>query len=251
METLASASPCHSTVEPPEITPPRRDDRLAVPARRRAIPVERTTGIFAAMVASCGIAAAAFFGLPDIPLNPFRGDDATSRVVDRIIIAESGGCATLANERSTATGPAQFIEATWLRLIRRYRPDLAAMGRAEILALRRDRDLSREMAARFADQNAGVLRRHDIPVTPATLYLSHFAGVAGAVAIMNAPETGDAALTMANADASGRITRAIIVSANPFLADFTIADLKAWAERKMRKRHAAAANAASACPTGA
>jgi hypothetical protein len=216
--------------------------------RRRAIAFDGSTGLFAAMVALGGIGAAVWYGLP---ASPFRGDEATSSVVERIIHVESGGCATLENERSTATGPAQFIEATWLRLIRKHRPDLAKMDRADILALRTDRDLSREMTARFADQNAGVLRRHNIPVTPATLYLSHFAGVAGAVAIMNAPETQDAALTMAKADASGRITRKIIVGANPFLANFTIADLKAWAERKMLRKRQKAVKAGRSCPTGA
>jgi hypothetical protein len=38
-------------------------------------------------------------------------------------------------------------------------------------------------------------------VTPGTLYLAHFAGGAGAVAILSATENADAALVMATADA--------------------------------------------------
>jgi hypothetical protein len=41
------------------------------------------------------------------------------------------------------------------------------------------------------------------PVTPGTLYLAHFAGGAGAVAILSAMENTDAALVMATADATG------------------------------------------------
>jgi hypothetical protein len=65
-----------------------------------------------------------------------------------------------------------------------------------------------------------------------------FAGSAGAVAILSAPETADAAATMANADATGRSTRDKIVYANPFLERFTVADLKSWAERKMNMQPA-------------
>lgn len=38
---------------------------------------------------------------------------------------------------------------------------------------------------------------------------------------------------MAEADSTGRTTREMIVTANPFLADFTTADLMSWADRKM------------------
>jgi hypothetical protein len=39
---------------------------------------------------------------------------------------------------------------------------------------------------------------------------------------------------MASADATGRIKREQIIKANPFLEHFTVADLKIWADRKMR-----------------
>ena len=47
------------------------------------------------------------------------------------------------------------------------------------------------------------------------------------------PEDADAAETMAKADSSGRTTRRMIVTANPFLEKFTVADLKEWAEARM------------------
>ena len=71
-------------------------------------------------------------------------------------------------------------------------------------------------------------------MTAGTLYLAHFAGGAGAVAILSAMEYADAALVMATADTTGRTKREKIIKANPFLERFTVADLRNWADRKMR-----------------
>ena len=79
-----------------------------------------------------------------------------------------------------------------------------------------------------------MLRKRSLPVTPGTLYLAHFAGGAGAVAILSSLEEADAASVMAGADATGRTKREKIVKANSFLERFTVADLRNWADRKMR-----------------
>jgi hypothetical protein len=160
---------------------------------------------------------------------------AIDAVVKRIIGVESDGDPNAKSKRSSATGLGQFLDETWLDMIRVHRPDLAkARTQAEILELRRDPNIAREITARFTQQNAGMLRRRGLPVTPGTLYLAHFAGGAGAVAILSAAENADAALIMATADASGRSRREKIVKANPFLERFTVADLRNWADRKMR-----------------
>ena len=78
-----------------------------------------------------------------------------------------------------------------------------------------------------------MLRQRGLPVTAGTIYLAHFAGGAGAVAILSAAENADAALVMATADATGRTKREQILNANPFLEHFTVVDLKIWADRKM------------------
>ena len=158
-------------------------------------------------------------------------------VVERIIKAESDGNPDAKNKRSSATGLAQFLDETWLRLIRTHRPDLLlAHKESEVLELRRDADLAREIAARFTEGNAEMLRRRGLPVTPGALYLAHFAGGAGAVAILSADDQADAATTMAGADASGRTSREKLIKANPFLQGLRVADLKGWADRKMRPR---------------
>ena len=65
------------------------------------------------------------------------------------------------------------------------------------------------------------------------LYLAHFAGPAGAAALLKAPDDADAAAVMAKADASSKTKREQIVKANPFLDRFTAADIRRWADRKM------------------
>ena len=170
--------------------------------------------------------------LLDLGRDDLTGGAAIDLVVERIIVIESDGDPNVKNKRSSATGLGQFIDETWLDLIRTHRPDLARdRGQDKALELRRDPKVAREITMRFTQQNAGVLRKRGLPVTPGTLYLAHFAGGAGAVAILSAREDADAASVMADA---GRTKREKIVRANPFLERFSVADLRSWANRKMR-----------------
>ena len=156
-------------------------------------------------------------------------------VVDRIIGVESDGDPNATNKRSSALGLGQFLDETWLDLIRAHRPDLSrGRSKDETLQLRRDAHLAREITLRFTKQNAEMLKKKGLPVTPGTLYLAHFAGGAGAVAILSALDDADAASVMANADVTGRTKREKIIQANSFLERFTVVDLKTWADRKMR-----------------
>jgi hypothetical protein len=171
---------------------------------------------------------------PEPVREELSGTAAVGAVVDRIIRAESNGDPNAKNRRSSALGLGQFLDETWLDMIRSHRPDLAkGRNETEILELRRDATLAREITTRFAERNAAMLKQRGLPVTPGNVYLAHFAGGAGAVAILSATEHTDAALVMASADATGQTKRERIVKANPFLERFTIADLKKWADRKM------------------
>jgi hypothetical protein len=73
--------------------------------------------------------------------------------------------------------------------------------------------LAGQITARFTQRNVEMLRKRGLPVTPGTLYLAHFAGGAGAVAILSAMENADAARVMATADATGRTNRENIINA--------------------------------------
>lgn len=145
-------------------------------------------------------------------------------ISDQIIGVESGGNPYARNPRSSATGAGQFIEKTWLDTIGKHRPDLAAgKSRAEILALRSDPALSREMTEAYAGDNGGILRGAGLPVTPGTTYLAHFAGPSGAVNVLKADPNMSAAEVLGPAAAK----------ANPFLSRMTIGQLRGWADRKM------------------
>jgi hypothetical protein len=227
----------HAPPTIPEVRPPTRAEAFQPLSQKRTLATPA-----AGLAAACVLAAAGGWHFTTAPgacwltvpkHDAALGREAANVVARRIVVVESSGDASARNTRSSATGAGQFLDGTWLEMIRAYRPDLGARAEAEILDLRYDPEVSREMVARFAEKNAAMLGRRCLPVTPGTLYLSHFAGGGGAVAVLSAPETADAAATMAEADSTGRTTREIIVTANPFLADFTIADLKRWADRKM------------------
>lgn len=143
-------------------------------------------------------------------------------VSDKIIYVESGGNPNAKNPNSTATGPGQFIEATWLDMLAKHRPDITG-SRDELLALRANRDLSREMTDAYAADNGAILKGAGLPVTPGTQYLAHFAGPKGAVGLLNADPAVPA----------GSVLGAAAVKANPFLARMTAGDVAAWADRKM------------------
>ncbi len=159
------------------------------------------------------------------PQTSGRASAAVEGLVNQIIRVESGGNATAQNPLSSATGLGQFIESTWLRMMRDYRPDLAqTMNRAALLNLRNDPTLSREMVTNLARENERFLQSRGHSITAGRLYLAHFLGPGGANTVLSSGE-GNTILAVMGAN---------VVRANPFLTNYTVADLKAWADRKMR-----------------
>jgi hypothetical protein len=145
-------------------------------------------------------------------------------LVDAIIGVESGGNPNATNPNSSASGLGQFIDSTWLSTIRSARPDLAeGKSNAELLALKTDPTLSREMTQAYANQNQAILQKNGLPVTEGNTYLAHFAGPGGAVKVLQADPSAPV----------GSILGDAVVKANPFLANMTAADLQAWASRKV------------------
>ncbi|RCW87052.1 M23 family metallopeptidase [Paracoccus lutimaris] len=169
-------------------------------------------------------------GRPVDPMPYFGGgtealaSDSIESLIGHIIRVESAGNASAKNPRSTATGLGQFIESTWLRMLRSYRPDLiVSLSRAELLDLRLDPDMSRQMVRHLAQENEGYLRARGHAISAGRLYLAHFLGPAGA----------DQALRAHPAQSVDSVMGAAVVSANPFLRGWSIAQLQNWAERKM------------------
>ena len=138
-----------------------------------------STGLLLIAGGFCWLGATASHWASDPRRQELSGAPAIHAVVEQIIRVESGD--PNAKNRSTATGLGQFLEETWLDMIRTHRPDLAkGRSQAEILELRQDANIVREITARFSERNAEVLKRRGLTVTPGTLYLAHFAGAAGA-----------------------------------------------------------------------
>ena len=167
------------------------------------------------------------------------GDEAVERLVDKIVRVESGGNASAKNPLSSATGLGQFISSTWLRMMRTYRPDLArTLSQADLLALRFDPTISREMVRRLAQEGEAYLQARGHQITSGRLYLCHFLGMEGAHIALSSPDTATVAAVMGPA----------VMSANPFLNGKTIADLKNWAERKMAGKGVPASKTAPSAP---
>lgn len=145
-------------------------------------------------------------------------------LIDSIIGVESGGNPNARNPNSSASGLGQFIDSTFLATFKAARPDLAA-GKSdeEILALKTDPQISREMTEAYANQNQAILSKAGVPVTPGSTYLAHFAGPGGAVKVLQSDP---------NAPVES-VLGAAAVQANPFLRGMTVQGLQAWADKKM------------------
>jgi hypothetical protein len=167
--------------------------------------------------------------LPEQRIDALRGKVVDiDGVVDRIFGAESGGTRnpdTARNPNSSAVGAGQFIRGTWLGMMRRYRPELTeGKSEADILALRSDRGIMREMTKRYAEENAAYLSKRGLPASVGNIYLSHFLGPAGAVDVLKAGQ-GTAVDTI--------LPRETIAANRSVLAGKTVEQVVAWAERKM------------------
>ncbi|PBC03495.1 M23 family metallopeptidase [Mesorhizobium sp. WSM3860] len=155
------------------------------------------------------------------------GDPAVETLTDRIVHVESGGSARAKNPLSSATGAGQFITKTWIRMMNTYRPDLArSLSTADLLALRYDATLSREMVRNLAREGEAYLRARGHQITAGRLYLCHFLGMEGAAQVLAAPGSAQLSAVLGSA----------VIQANPFLTGKTTSYVIDWAERKMGQK---------------
>lgn len=155
------------------------------------------------------------------------GDSAVETLTERIVHVESGGSARAKNPLSSATGAGQFITKTWIRMMNTYRPDLArTLSTADLLALRYDATLSREMVRNLAREGEAYLRARGHQITAGRLYLCHFLGMEGAAQVLAAPGSAQLSAVLGSA----------VIQANPFLTGKTTGYVIDWAERKMGQK---------------
>lgn len=144
--------------------------------------------------------------------------------VNRIIRHESQGKADAKNKNSSAAGLGQFIDSTWLNMIKTYRPDVAeGRSREQVLALKTDPKLSREMTEKYVMQNSQRLQAAGLPVNVRNLYLMHFAGESKGIQILKSDPSASVASVLGDK----------AIRANGFLRGKTIKQTIEWAEKAM------------------
>lgn len=138
------------------------------------------------------------------------------RFLDLLMLAESGGRLNAKNPRSTALGPFQFIESTFLEVARRHFPDeVYGLSDEAILAKRTDPDFARRAALAYTQECAAYLAAQGLEVTSVNLRLAFLVGPVGAVRLLTAED---------ETPVSEILSRAALV-ANPFLANMMAHDL--------------------------
>lgn len=154
-------------------------------------------------------------------------DSAVETLTDRIVQVESGGSARAKNPLSSATGAGQFITKTWIRMMNTYRPELArTLSTADLLALRYDATISREMVSNLAREGEAYLRARGHEITAGRLYLCHFLGMEGAHQVLSSPGSAQLSAVLGSA----------VIQANPFLTGKSASYVVSWAERKMGRK---------------
>ncbi len=164
---------------------------------------------------------------PQGVINELRTKPGSPEQVDnRIMQVEGAG----KDPRSSAVGG--FIDSTWLGLMRQAHPELADRSDADVLALRADRGLRQEMTAAYRQQNTAALSRAGVEPNAGNLYLAHFLGPAGAIAVAKAPPGApvDRVLAAAVGDDMARK----MIDANPtILRGQTAGSVASWSAGKM------------------
>ena len=149
--------------------------------------------------------------------------------VNKIIGVESNGKSNAQNKDSTAGGQGQFINSTWLSMIKKYRPELArGKSKPQIIGMKYNGQLNREMTVAYTKENAAALNKAGINSTEGNLYLSHFSGVGTAIKALRANPNAHVS-TVYGADA---------IKANPKVlgGNKTIGDVIRWANNHMTSR---------------
>lgn len=165
-------------------------------------------------------------------VDTVTAEEAIRRALPKIIGVEGTG----KNPLSTAVGVGQFIDSTWLLMIKRYRPDLAAnKSNAQILALRKDSKLATQMVECAIRQYAKSFQNAGVAVTMGNLYLAHFLGENKAIRVLKANPNAHVSTILSTAE----------IKANPFVKNMSIGNLIDWTRKKMGGRRVVQAQSES------
>lgn len=186
---------------------------------------------------------------PDGVINELRSKPGTPDAITNRILQIEG---TDKNARSSATGAGQFIDATWLDVLKRKRPDLAqGHSDQDLLALRADKSLGKEMTAALARENTAALRSQGLEATPGNIYLAHFLGAGGAAAVLKADPNTPVLDALVKGGVKPDLAQAM-VDANPtILAGKLAGSVKQWSDGKMGGQQPGAGSVYDLLPAGA
>lgn len=139
-----------------------------------------------------------------------------------IIQIESAGRLTVKAPTSSALGLGQFLDATWMGVVKKHRPDLLeGRSKPQVLALRTDPQIAVELLARFTEDNQHAIGMN---CSGGDLYLAHFLGVADAKDLFSAhPDT----------QVSQLVTPAVINANKTIMLGKTAGQVRAWAAKRM------------------
>lgn len=159
--------------------------------------------------------------LAPTPMGGQAGGFDYATYASRMLPAEGTG----RNVRSTAQGPGQFINSTFIDTFKKTFPESArAMSDAQILA-QRGTGVETALLKKFTEDNIAAFEKAGIQPTMANVYLAHFLGIGGAQNVLTKP--ADTPIT--------QVVDQAAIAANPsvFNKVRTVGDLEAWAAGKM------------------
>jgi hypothetical protein len=179
----------------------------------------------------------------DPPLDGNAGEDTIAEpdpleaAVDAFIPKMASHEGTGDNPDSTAVGPYQFVDDTFVGQFRKSFPeDAKGLSRADILAMR-GHGLEDLMVKDFTMDNARALQALKLPVNDANLYLMHFGGEGGGPDVLTAPD--DVLVASVLGPKASGANRNIEYKGKK-LKDLTVGEFKAWAAEAMAAREAKA-----------
>lgn len=136
--------------------------------------------------------------------------------LDQLMAAESGGRLNSKNPRSTALGPFQFIQSTFLHVVSKHFPaEVAGRTEQKVLALRSNLAFSRRAARAYANDLISALNEHGLEATTVNVRIAFLVGPYAAVRLLKAPP--DQPLKA--------VLSVEAIAANPFMSGATVAML--------------------------
>lgn len=139
-----------------------------------------------------------------------------------IITIESSGNPFIRASTSSALGLFQFLNATWLATVKLHAPQvMAGKSQSQVLAMRTDPTFCIDMGARFEEDNQKII---GAGATPGDIYLAHFLGAGTAKSLFRGNQS---------APASQYVSQAAINANKSILQGKTVAQVRAWAAKRM------------------